>query len=43
MGCAEPEFYEGMAPLYTAEGERSRKIMARKKAGLIPPLKEEKT
>lgn len=42
MGCAEPEFYEGMAPLYTAEGERSRKIMARKKAGLILPLKEEK-
>jgi hydrogenase small subunit len=43
MGCAEPEFYEGMAPLYTAEGERSRKIMARKKAGLISPLEEEKT
>ena len=42
MGCAEPDFYAGMSPLYTAEGERSRKIMARKKAGLIPPLKEEK-
>jgi hydrogenase small subunit len=42
MGCAEPSFYEGMAPLYTAEGDRSKKIMARKKAGLIPPLKEEK-
>jgi len=41
MGCAEPGFYVGMSPLYTAEGERSRKIMARKKAGLIPPLKEE--
>jgi hydrogenase small subunit len=41
MGCAEPEFYAGMTPLYTAEGERSRNIMARKKAGLIPPLKEE--
>ena len=41
MGCAEPEFYAGMTPLYTAEGERSQKIMARKKAGLIPPLKEE--
>jgi hydrogenase small subunit len=41
MGCAEPEFYGGMAPLYTAEGERSRNIMARKKAGLIPPLKSE--
>ena len=42
MGCAEPEFYAGMSPLHTAEGERSRNIMARKKAGLIPPLKEEK-
>ena len=42
MGCAEPEFYQGMSPLYTAESERSRKIMARKKAGLIPPLNEEK-
>ncbi|MDY6837569.1 MAG: hydrogenase small subunit [Thermodesulfobacteriota bacterium] len=42
MGCAEPEFYAGMSPLYTAEGERSRDIMARKKAGLIPPLKEDK-
>jgi hydrogenase small subunit len=42
MGCAEPDFYAGMSPLYTAEGERSRKIMARKKAGLIPRLKEEK-
>jgi hydrogenase small subunit len=41
MGCAEPAFYAGMTPLYTAEGERSRNIMARKKAGLIPPLKEE--
>jgi hydrogenase small subunit len=40
MGCAEPEFYSGMTPLYSAEGERSRKIMARKKAGLIPPLKK---
>ena len=42
MGCAEPDFYAGMTPLHTAEGERSRDIMARKKAGLIPPLKEEK-
>ncbi|MBW2171672.1 MAG: hydrogenase small subunit [Deltaproteobacteria bacterium] len=40
MGCAEPDFYAGMSPLYTAEGERSRNIMARKKAGLIPPLQE---
>jgi hydrogenase small subunit len=41
MGCAEPDFYDGMSPLYTAESERSSDIMARKKAGLIPPLKEE--
>jgi hydrogenase small subunit len=41
MGCSEPDFYEGMSPLYTAEGERSKNIMARKKAGLIPPLKAE--
>ena len=40
MGCAEPDFYDGMSPLYTAESERSRNIMARKKAGLIPPLTE---
>jgi len=42
MGCSEPEFYAGMSPLYTAESERSRDIMARKKAGLIAPVKEEK-
>ena len=41
MGCAEPDFYDGMSPLYTAESKRSRDIMARKKAGLIPPLKTE--
>lgn len=40
MGCAEPEFYAGMSPLYTAESERSQDIMARKKANLIPPLKK---
>lgn len=40
MGCAEPEFYHGMSPLYTAQSERSRNIMARKQAGLIPRLKE---
>lgn len=40
MGCAEPDFYAGMTPLYSAEGERSRDIMARKKAGLIPPIKK---
>lgn len=36
QGCAEPDFYAGMTPLYTAESERSRNIMARKEAGLIP-------
>lgn len=36
MGCASPDFYAGMTPLYTAESERSQNIMARKKAGLIP-------
>jgi hydrogenase small subunit len=36
QGCAEPDFYIGMAPLFTAMGERSQNILARKKAGLIP-------
>lgn len=36
QGCAEPDFYAGMTPLYTAESERSRRILARKNAGLIP-------
>ena len=36
QGCAEPDFYAGMTPLYTAESERSRNILARKKANLIP-------
>lgn len=40
QGCAEPDFYAGMSPLFTAEGERSRNIMARKKAGLIPKKEE---
>jgi hydrogenase small subunit len=36
QGCAEPDFYAGMTPLYTAESERSKRILARKEAGLIP-------
>lgn len=40
MGCAEPDFYAGMSPLYTADNERSRNIMAGKKACLISPLEE---
>jgi hydrogenase small subunit len=39
MGCAEPGFYDKMSPLYTAESEVSKDILARKKAGRIPPLK----
>jgi hydrogenase small subunit len=37
QGCCEPDFYAGMGPLYAANSERSRNIMARKRAGLIPP------
>ena len=40
QGCSEPYFYAGMSPLFSAEGERSREIMARKKAGLIPKKEE---
>lgn len=40
QGCAEPDFYADLSPLFTAEGEKSKNIMARKKAGLIPKKKE---
>jgi len=40
MGCAEPDFYAGMSPLFSANSIRSRNIMARKKAGLIPKKSE---
>lgn len=33
MGCAQPEFYEDMSPLYTAESEISKRIFAMKEAG----------
>ncbi|MCX5866286.1 MAG: hydrogenase small subunit [Proteobacteria bacterium] len=36
QGCSDPTFYSKMTPLYTSEGEVSRKIWARKQAGLIP-------
>lgn len=36
QGCAEPAFYAGMTPLYTAESEISKRIWARREAGLIP-------
>ncbi|RLA86314.1 MAG: Ni,Fe-hydrogenase small subunit [Deltaproteobacteria bacterium] len=35
VGCAEPGFYDEMSPIYTAESEASRKILALKKSGLI--------
>ncbi|MFH1146613.1 MAG: hydrogenase small subunit [Pseudomonadota bacterium] len=36
QGCAEPGFYGAMSPLYTAENEISKRILAGKKSGLIP-------
>lgn len=36
MGCAEPGFYAQMTPLYSAESEISKKIVAMREAGLIP-------
>jgi len=33
MGCAEPGFYAGMTPLYTAESETSKKILAMRASG----------
>jgi hydrogenase small subunit len=36
QGCSEPDFYIGMTPLFTAMGERSQNILARKNLGLIP-------
>jgi hydrogenase small subunit len=35
MGCGEPEFYEDMSPLYTAESEISKRIWAMKEEGLF--------
>jgi hydrogenase small subunit len=35
MGCAEPSFYAQMSPLYTAESDVSKKIMAMREAGLL--------
>jgi hydrogenase small subunit len=35
MGCAQPEFYQDMSPLYTAESEISKRILAMKEAGLF--------
>ncbi|MBU4321368.1 MAG: hydrogenase small subunit [Thermodesulfovibrionales bacterium] len=36
QGCAEPGFYADMTPLYTAESEISKKILAMRESGLIP-------
>lgn len=30
QGCSEPQFYAGMSPLYTAESEVSKRILAKK-------------
>jgi len=35
MGCAEPGFYAQMSPLYSAESEISKKIIAMREAGLF--------
>jgi hydrogenase small subunit len=35
MGCSQPEFYQDMSPLYTAESEISKRILAMKEAGLF--------
>ncbi len=35
QGCSDPTFYGKMTPLFTSEGEVSRKILAKKQAGLI--------
>jgi len=41
MGCAEPDFYAGMTPLYTAESGRSRNNRSRKHASSVFPLKKQ--
>jgi hydrogenase small subunit len=33
MGCSEPGFYAGMTPLYTAESETSKRILAMRESG----------
>jgi hydrogenase small subunit len=35
MGCAQPEYYIDMTPLYTAESEFSKRIWAMREAGLF--------
>jgi len=35
QACGDPEFYEKVAPLYTAESEASRKIIAMREAGMF--------
>ncbi len=35
MGCGQPEFYQDMSPLYTAESEISKRILAMKEEGLF--------
>ncbi|MCX7858368.1 MAG: hydrogenase small subunit [Deltaproteobacteria bacterium] len=35
VGCSEPGFYSEMSPIYTAESETSKKIIAMKEKGLL--------
>ena len=35
QGCAEPDFYAGMSPLYMAKSKRGQELLAKKKADLM--------
>jgi hydrogenase small subunit len=35
QACGEPDFYDKVTPLYTAEGEASKKILAMREAGIF--------
>ncbi len=35
QACGEPEFYESVTPLYAAEGDASRRIIAMREAGIF--------
>jgi Ni,Fe-hydrogenase I small subunit len=39
QACGEPDFYEKLTPLYTAESETSKKIFAMRKAGTFQKAK----
>jgi len=42
QGCAQPEFYEGMSPLYMAKSKRGQELLARKKADLMAMKEDDK-